>query len=436
VTASRRKLSLAVNILQKNPTAVASVGSANSNRLLVAILTIGISACGRLAYSQQAADDRPWYQWENRAFTSQLGLLFIYDGAVFSQDADSKSQVGDQVNDTEWRAERLLVSGQLNFSRPWSYILGANYNGLDAENPDRWSILDLRIDIPFGSSGRVRIGKQKVFASQEWMMPGVDMVNLERSTVDVAFVPQRNIGVMVAQNFSGERGVWSAGWFNDWFTRGNGYSENGNQYTARVSYLPVDTGGGLGLLQVAGAIYYKEATNGMLRYRSRPEINEADYFIDTGEFAGDHSLTSQVEMTAIRGSLMVYGNASITPVSAPQSGDPLLHGWFLGASYILTGEHHGFQRRDGYYAPFDPGRPIGSEGRGFGAWEVGTRYSLTDLSDGAVDGGRISRWTGSVSWYPSKLWRVEFNYGYITETRSGLVGHSHGLSARLQWTPF
>ena len=64
---------------------------------------------------------------------------------------------------------------------------------------------------------------------------------------------------------------------------------------------------------------------------------------------------------------------------------------------------------------------------------MGCRYSFTDLADGTVDGGTMSRWTGAVSWYPSKRWRIELNYGYGTLDKGGITGHTKALSARLQW---
>ena len=82
---------------------------------------------------------------------------------------------------------------------------------------------------------------------------------------------------------------------------------------------------------------------------------------------------------------------------------------------------------------FTPRSPFSLHGGGHGAWEVGGRYSYVNLTDGTIDGGRMSRLTGAISWYPTREWRLEFNYGYITLQRSGTTGHANGFSARIVW---
>ena len=233
--------------------------------------------------------------------------------------------------------------------------------------------MDARLDIPVPKVGRVKIGRQKVGVDHEWVMALTDWVFMERS-VSSAFVPQRNVGVLVENSAAGERVVWSAGWFNDWFANDNSFSDNGNQYTARISVLPVDAGPqGDTVVQVGAGVFYKEAKNGKLQYRSRPEINQSDYFADTGKFAADHAVTSQFEAMAIKGRWQVFADGSVTPVSAAQAGNPLFYGGFAGVGYFLTQDHHGFNRREGYVGRFTPRSPFSLHGGGRGAWEVGGR---------------------------------------------------------------
>jgi hypothetical protein len=67
-------------------------------------------------------------------------------------------------------------------------VFGWNFNGFEAAQGQRWSNMDARLDIPLFNLGIFKIGRQKVGLSQEWLMPGVDMVFMERSTPDLAFV--------------------------------------------------------------------------------------------------------------------------------------------------------------------------------------------------------------------------------------------------------
>jgi phosphate-selective porin OprO/OprP len=407
----------------------------------------GIGATPALAQSTTAAgppvdaapvqtteQDNGWNVWENKAFMATLLLTFGADVGGYVQDDNNTTQVGDQPTLVKWRAERINAAGRLNFATPWTWQLGGNYNGLEADRGDHWSWMDVRIDVPVPKVGRIKIGRQKVGVNQEWELPLVDSAFMERVPSSGAFVPQRNDGVIVTNTFAAQRGLWSAGWFNDWYAKDNSFSDNGNQYSARLSFMPVDTGAkGDTFVQIATSLYYKEATNGTLQYRARPEINQSDYFVDTGKFEGDHSVTSELETMTIKGPLQVFGEWMMTPVSSPRSGNPFFFGGYAGVAYVLTGEHRNFNRLGGYQTRLVPAAPFGFSDPAPGAWEVAGRYSYLDLTDGAVDGGVMSRWSGALSWYATREWRFEFNYGYITLDKAGLRGHAHGISSRIVW---
>ena len=374
----------------------------------------------------------PWNVWENKAFSVTFIFTPVVDIAGFAQDANSKEQVGDQPTKVEWRAERLIFFGKLKFERPWGYMFGWNFNGFEAAQGNRFSNLDARLDIPLFNLATLKIGRQKLGLSQEWLMPGVDMVFMERSTTDLAFVPQRNVGVMLTNTFADKRGLWSAAWFNDWFANDLSFQANGNQYTGRISYLPVDRDQGQTIVQVAAALYYREAQNGQLRFRARPEINEASYFLDTKSFPADHSTTTQLEATVQKGRTMIWGALDLTPVAAPKAHNPFFWGGYIAASRVLAGEPRHFNRNSGYYTLVKP--PRYSLFRGSGGWEVSMRYTYTDLSSGTIDGGRMGRWTTALSWYPAGGWRLEADCGWNFLVRGGITGYTLGLSGRIQYT--
>ena len=99
---------------------------------------------------------------------------------------------------------------------------------------------------------------------------------------------------------------------------------------------------------------------------------------------------------------------------------------------VLAGEARHFNRVNDYYTSVEPRSSVFRGG--WGGWEVGTRYSYTDLSSGTIDGGRMGRWSAAVSWYPSGTWRVEFNYGWDYLVKGGITGYTQGFSARIQWS--
>jgi phosphate-selective porin len=382
---------------------------------------------------EQQKKDTPWNVWETKAFSVAFTFTPMFDISGFAQDAENKKQVGDLPVKGKMRAERVIFAGKLNFKRPWRFVFGWNFNGFEAAQGQRWSNMDARLDIPLFNLGTLKIGRQKLGLSQEWLMPGVDMVFMERSTTDLAFVPQRNVGAMLTNTFAGKRGLWAAAWFNDWFAQNLSFHANGNQYTGRISYLPVDGYQGQTIVQVAAAFYYKEAQDGKLRFDARPEINASGYFLDTQSFPADHSTTTQLETTVQNGRTMIWTALDLTPVAAPQVHNPFFWGGYLAASRVLAGDPRHFDRDRGYYTSAKPPKSGLFKG-GWGGWEVGTRYTYTDLSSGTIDGGRMGRWTTGLSWYPSGTWRLEANYGLSFLVRGGITGYTRGLSGRIQWS--
>lgn len=383
--------------------------------------------------AKEASFEEKYLAFENPLFTARWGWMALIDGLGMTQDSANVQQVTHVSAKAEPRADRLFVAGLLKFRKPWRYTIGTNFNGLDSEPGEHFSWLDLAVDIPINSwLGGVNFGRQKVGVSQEWIMPGTDWIFMERSGMANSFIPQRNIGLRLHNSFAHGRITYSAGVFNDWFVNDRSFSANGTSYAGRISFLPVDRNQGETVVSIATAVYYKDNTDEKLKFRSRPEANQSPYFVDTGSFAADHATTTQFELMAIDGPTQVFGEWMLTPVDAPTVDDPFFHAGFVGASHFLTGEHRSLNRNDSTYSRFAPRSPFSFRNGGRGAWEVATRYSFTDLTDGPIDGGVMKRLTGAVSWYPDTHWRLEFNYGYGILDKGGTVGHFNAFQGRIQ----
>jgi len=68
-------------------------------------------------------------------------------------------------------------------------------------------------------------------------------------------------------------------------------------------------------------------------------------------------------------------------------------GWFL------TGEHRAYNKSLGAFSGFAPTHPVRIRNRTWGALELGVRYSYIDLTDGPIEGGRMSILMPGVNWY-------------------------------------
>jgi phosphate-selective porin OprO/OprP len=68
---------------------------------------------------------------------------------------------------------------------------------------------------------------------------------------------------------------------------------------------------------------------------------------------------------------------------------------------------------------------------GWGAWELGVRYSTIDLTDGPIDGGEMDIWSLGVKWKLTPVFVFDANYRYITLDRLGLESSSDGFLLRI-----
>jgi phosphate-selective porin OprO/OprP len=96
-------------------------------------------------------------------------------------------------------------------------------------------------------------------------------------------------------------------------------------------------------------------------------------------------------------------------------------GAYAEVSWTLTGEHREYVPLGGTYSGITPSHPVGAHG-GAGAWEVGVRYSYTELTDqflagqslaaqpNAIDGGKLKNTTVGINWYVNSYLRLMLNY--------------------------
>ena len=116
---------------------------------------------------------KKWNQVKTKYFTLNFGVAMFLDYNSVNQDSNNIQQVGKIGSATEFRAQRLIFSGNLLFfKRPWRYMISANYNGMDApQDKEDFSIIDLNIEVPFGKNGWLTIGKQKEGVGHEYVAP-------------------------------------------------------------------------------------------------------------------------------------------------------------------------------------------------------------------------------------------------------------------------
>jgi phosphate-selective porin OprO and OprP len=101
-------------------------------------------------------------------------------------------------------------------------------------------------------------------------------------------------------------------------------------------------------------------------------------------------------------------------------------------SYVITGESRPYNPVGNIYGFLPVNSSIFNGGPG--AWDVVLRYSVLDLNDGLIQGGKFWKLTPGVNWYLSPNVRFELNYGYGVLDRFNKKGVTQFFQSRIQFT--
>jgi phosphate-selective porin OprO/OprP len=379
-------------------------------------------------------DTSKWNRWESRYVSGIfLGGLVLDRQNWQSQDAASRAQVGElePFDGGEVRGLRFGAVGTLNFPTPWVYtIFGATNafdKGFDTEDTDDFALFDLRLDIPlFGAT--LSVGKQKEPISMERIMGLVYEPFQERSAAADALLPARNTGLVLSGTAFGQRMSWAGGYFNDWLDGGDAFDESANQLVGRLTWLAASSADESNLLHLGGGIRYSDAKEGAA-FATEPEFNQGPAYVDTGPFDAENTLTWNFEASWRRGPFWLAGEYSRVDVDAPVLGDPSFDGYNVTASWALTGEMRGYQRKNGTLTPLPVARSVDNSGPG--AWEIAARWSVLDANSGDISGGKSDIFSLGLNWWLTPVFGVSANYRWITLVRDGLSGESDGFNTRI-----
>ena len=376
-------------------------------------------------------------KWVSGIFTGALALDRMN---WLSQDTVSEAQFGDLNNydGGEIRALRFGVFGTLNFEKPWVYTIAGATNafdkGFETENKDDITLFDWRLDIPFFKNSVMSIGKQKEPISMEKLTGMVFLPWQERSAVADAILPSRNVGIVWNGNSPEKYSSWAFGVFNDWFDADQDFSDSASQFVGRLTWVPIRTEDESNLLHLGLGYRYSDAKEGF-RFRSEPEFNKSPVFVDTAfgndvaNLPADKVETYNLELSWRKGPFWLASEYFRTAVKNPALEDPVFDGYYVSASWILTGEMRLYNKKNGLFRPVPISRTVYQNGKG--AWEISARYSDVNLTDGKVEGGDMQIGSLGLNWWLTPFFSLGVNYRYIWNSHNELGGTSSGFTTRI-----
>jgi phosphate-selective porin OprO/OprP len=381
-------------------------------------------------------DSAPWNHWTTANTNNVFFAVLALDRTHWlSQNDDSEQQVGslEQFEGGEIRDLRLGVFGTLNyFDKPWGYTVVVATNAFDKrfelEDQDNFKAHDYRLDIPVGDSMKLSIGKQKEPISMERIMTLINSPMQERSSVADALLLSRSFGVLLSGNALDRRMSWAGGVFNDFIDTDESLDNGATSVAGRVTWLPFVSDDESNLVHLGLAARLSDGNQGYL-YRAEPEFNKSPIFVDTGFGDADGINQYDLEASWRRGPFWLAAEHVGTFVDSPTNGNLNFSGYYVTASWILTGEMRDYHYKSGTFGPVPISRSVHQNGPG--AWEIATRWSSIDLNDGPVAGGEMDILSLAASWWLSPIFNVNFNYRYILNERDNLNGEASGANIRI-----
>lgn len=341
-------------------------------------------------------------------FKMKLGGRMQYDAGFFEADPGLEAANGDFDNGTELRRARLEVEATA-YER---FIFKTQYDFADGDA----NIKDMYMGIEaLPVLGTLRIGQFKeAFSIDELTSSKYD--EFIEQALNTIFAPSRNPGIGFHSPALNERMTYAFGVFRDGDDFGNSGAAETWAVTGRVTGLPWYAAEDQ-LLHVGAAFTYRQPDD-TVRIRQRPSAHLAPRVVDTGAFVSDGYWAFNPEASFLYGPFNLQGEYTLASYDASASGDPDFSGYYVQASYWLTGEHRSYKTAEAEFARVKPNVNFLQAG-GLGAWQVTARYASLDLNDALVAGGETSDFTAGLNWQWNPNMRVMFNYVYSDTKTEG-----------------
>jgi phosphate-selective porin OprO/OprP len=375
------------------------------------------------------------------------------DAVMVAQSAASRALVGDLRNGYGFRRARIGAQGHIGNSARWvaeiDFAIG-NFRPRD--------VYVGLIALP--GVQEVKVGYFREPFSLEGATSSRYITFLERSPLN-QLDPTRNWGVAGYWWPENELILFAVGAFRDGTDNGGFSGGDGGNWavTARLTGLPVyeDGEGVFRLVHVGAAFSQRTPAGGVVRYDPSPQSNILDVsdnpvspFLPRVNIPSNSQQLFNLQAAAVYGPFSVQGEWFATTVQQTGAGVVLLHGFYVYASYFLTGEHRGYERRIGGFGPVSVHRPLIRSGHcgasGCGAVELAARFSVADFSSpnlpasptpvGSPTGTVLYQGTFGANWYLNDYTRLMANYVLSVPAARGfpaLPVHGFGIRTAIYW---
>ena len=385
------------------------------------------------------------------SFSAQVGTFLQFDSALYGNDPKSKFS-----NGTELRRGRLNIQGTVY--QDWEYKFEADFAGSTSDgSANTVKVTDAFVRYKGIAPFNVTLGNFKPPYSLEALTSDTNTTFTERA-LPFALINDRLLGGQLGAN--GANWTAAAGIFGAPVTKQNNANE-GLTGSARVTFDPILAKDRLLHFGLSGQIRepdHNASGADTVRFSAKPESNimsdalpacaalgpvetkaitsdcvygkfggrsgfgrSSGRLVDTGNIVGgvDYWTHGNIEAAGIYGPFSLQGEYVHTDVERNTKDSLGFESYYVQASLFLTDDVRPYKGEKGYFDPVQPTMPFKLGGPGWGAWELGARFSALDLNDQDVHGGRLEDFTAGVNWYVNRFVRFSANYVTVVDLDDG-----------------
>jgi phosphate-selective porin OprO and OprP len=274
-----------------------------------------------------------------------------------------------------------------------------------------------------------RIGNFFVPFSLEQVTNDTNNIFMERSIpTQGVFAADREVGMAVygvndAKDFTHTGGIFLDSISESLKERID--DNQGHRLSGRLTWLPYydEPSNGRYLVHTGAGVLYTNDQDNSVRFRSRPQIHEGPFLIDSLGLSASAYTTANLEFALVWGEFSLQSEAFVSDVNMIGAPSETCYGSYVYGSWFLTGENRIYERFGQHGAQFARNVPFTNffwipGGVGWGGWEAKCRWSQLSLTD--VSRGQYNDVTCGLNWYWSDRVRCMFDYIHpITDTVGG-----------------
>ncbi|VGO20065.1 OprO/OprP family phosphate-selective porin [Pontiella sulfatireligans] len=361
---------------------------------------------------------------EKRRITGRVGAKVHIDAGGFHSGGD----MPDVNHNSTTRRIRLSTYGRTYLFRPLTYGVeyGVSNGDYSFSNGYLWFH-----EIPYVNS--LKVGLFKAPMSLEYMQSSSSTLLMERAAPVGAFVPGERLGFQIGGQLYEGKGTLLGGFFGQTADDKDGdTSDSYSRFVSRGTWLVMDRPESKELVHLGISSGFQFSQGDGTRYRARPGSYLAPHLVDTGELGGDQAFTYALEAAWAKGPFTVQGEFfnAFADDEADDTHD--FFGGYIMGSVFLTGDSRPYNRSNGTFGRVKLKRKFSFKDRHLGALELTARASYIDLTDGAVQGGKMSVLSTGFNCYLTQQNRLMLVLGGANVDKPDSNGELYFVQTRFQ----